>query len=276
MTRTLTGIFIVVLFLGGIFLHPITFFLVQIVVMTGSLYEYYNIVESETVKPDRITGLLSGVAMYGISSSVAAGSASPAWYLLLVLPVIGVMVTELYKNRIKPFDSIAHTFGGLIYIALPWSLVPFMSFNSDSISTLLGHSIDGFSPGAMIGLVILLWANDTGAYLVGITFGRHRLFERISPKKSWEGFFGGFIAALGVAFPVAVWIGITSLGGWIIIAILVSVGGTFGDLIESMLKRSAGVKDSGSIMPGHGGFLDRFDSVLVAWPLMFLFLTFFG
>jgi len=275
-TRTLTGIFIVIIFLGGICLHPVTFFLVQLVVMSGSLYEYYRIVESNDVKPHTVTGILTGIVMYGVSAAVGSGNSSPTWFLLLILPITGMMITELYRNRKKPFDSLAHTFSGLIYIALPWSLVPIMSFDTDSIGTILGNSIEGFSPGAMIGLIVLLWANDTGAYLVGITLGKHRLFERISPKKSWEGFFGGMAAAVGAAFLIDGWLAITSLEGWIILALLVSIGGTFGDLVESMLKRSAGVKDSGSIMPGHGGFLDRFDSVLIAWPMMFLFITFFG
>jgi phosphatidate cytidylyltransferase len=106
--------------------------------------------------------------------------------------------------------------------------------------------------------------------------GKHKLFKRVSPKKSWEGFFGGVVATLAVAWAISGWIDITGITGWMIIAVLISVGGTFGDLVESMLKRSAGAKDSGSIFPGHGGFLDRFDSVLFAWPLMYLFITFFG
>jgi len=276
LTRTLTGIFIVVLFMGGISLHPVTFFMVQLVVMTGSLYEYYRIVENDKVRVFKITGLMTSVLMYLISSAVASGYASPAFFILLILPVMGTMIAEMYRNSSRPFDSIAHTVAGLIYVAIPWSLVPFMSFNTESVGTLLTHSIEGFSPGVLIGLIILLWANDIGAYLVGITLGRHRLFERISPKKSWEGFFGGLASAVGAAFIVDGWIGITTLQGWIIISILVSIGGTYGDLVESMLKRSAGVKDSGSIMPGHGGFLDRFDSILFALPLIFLFLTFFG
>jgi len=275
-TRTLTGIFIVVIFLGGIILHPVTFFLVQLIVMAGSLFEYYRMVENGELRPYKTTGIITGIIMYVVSSAGASGAASAEWFLVLILPVTGIMISELYGNSSRPFDSIAHTLTGLVYIALPWSLIPFMSFNTDSIGTMLNHSIEGFSPGALIGMVALLWANDTGAYLVGVTIGRHRLFERISPKKSWEGFFGGLAASVGVAFLVDGWLAITSLQGWIIVAILVSVGGTFGDLVESMLKRSMGIKDSGSIMPGHGGFLDRFDSILFAWPLMFLFITFFG
>lgn len=118
--------------------------------------------------------------------------------------------------------------------------------------------------------------NDSGAYLAGTAFGRHRLMERISPKKSWEGFFGGAIPALIVAMFLSRWLGVIDLWEWIIVSVIVSIAGTYGDLAESMLKRSIGVKDSGTIMPGHGGFLDRFDSALISFPLVFLFISLFG
>lgn len=275
-TRTLTGIFIVIIVLGGIILHPVSFFLVQLLIMSGSLYEFYRLVGSDRIKPYSYAGIATGVGLYGISAAVASGASGPGLYLLCIPAGLAMMVAELYRKDEFPFDSISYTFAGIIYIALPWSLVPYTSFGSDSIATLMNHNIDGFSPGAVLALFMLLWANDSGAYLVGVSIGRHRLFERISPKKSWEGFFGGMLSTVAVAWAISGWIGLTDLRGWIIIALIVSIGATFGDLVESMLKRSFGVKDSGSIMPGHGGFLDRFDSLLFAWPLMFLFLTFFG
>ncbi len=133
-----------------------------------------------------------------------------------------------------------------------------------------------FSPGIIIGFLLLLWANDTGAYLTGITLGRHRLMERISPKKSWEGFFGGLVISVVAAWLLSGWLGVVGTSGWIIISIIISIAGTYGDLTESMLKRSMGVKDSGSVMPGHGGFLDRFDSALISFPLVYLFISIFG
>jgi phosphatidate cytidylyltransferase len=115
-----------------------------------------------------------------------------------------------------------------------------------------------------------------GAYLIGVTLGKNRLFERISPKKSWEGFIGGVILAAAVSWLLSGWLGVVSPVKWIIISLIVSITGTLGDLVESMLKRSAGIKDSGNIMPGHGGFLDRFDSAVMSFPLVFLFISFFG
>ncbi|MEZ5011263.1 MAG: phosphatidate cytidylyltransferase [Bacteroidales bacterium] len=276
LTRSLTGVFIVLIVAGGTLLHPVTFFLVQLVILTGSMYEYYRLIENESVRPFKIAGILTAVAIYILSAAVASGSVSAGWYLLLAPVIPALMIAQLFRGNDRPVESIAHTILALGYIAIPWAMVPFASFGNESIGAIIPGDISGFTPGPLMALFILLWSNDTGAYLVGISFGKHRLFERISPKKSWEGFFGGVLLTVVAAWLISPFFGITSTAGWIVIALLVSVAGTFGDLVESMIKRSAGVKDSGSIMPGHGGFLDRFDSVLFAWPMVFLFITFFG
>ncbi|MFZ2287202.1 MAG: phosphatidate cytidylyltransferase, partial [Bacteroidales bacterium] len=180
---------------------------------------------------------------------------------------------ELFRNAGRPFDSLAHTFFSILYTAVPFSMFPFSAFNHTGLEPLLQMEGIQFSPGILIGFFLLLWTNDTGAYLVGSLMGKHRLFERISPKKSWEGFFGGMLLTLLVARLISGWLGVADTTGWMIIAFIVSVAGTLGDLLESMLKRSLGLKDSGTIMPGHGGFLDRFDSVVVAFPLVYLYLA---
>jgi len=201
----------------------------------------------------------------------------PARYFLLMLPVtLLVMIIELYRKEEKPFDSLAHTFFAVIYIAIPFSMFPFSAFSKTGLSSLLPHGSMLFSPGLVVGFFLILWANDTGAYITGVLLGHHRLMERISPKKSWEGFFGGAIVAVLAAWLLSQWLGVVGNTGWIIIAVIISCAGTFGDLIESMLKRSMGVKDSGTIMPGHGGFLDRFDSAVLSFPVVFLFISLFG
>jgi phosphatidate cytidylyltransferase len=126
-----------------------------------------------------------------------------------------------------------------------------------------------------MGFLIILWSNDTGAYLSGRALGRTKLFERISPNKTWEGFIGGVLLAMGVAFGLSYWFGTLTKLEWVMIAAIIGIFGTLGDLVESMLKRSLGIKDSGSILPGHGGFLDRFDGLLIAAPLVYILLTLF-
>lgn len=222
------------------------------------------------------SGIITGSVVYILSTLIASGLLEYRFFLL-IFPFISVlMVTELYRKQESPFGSLAHTLFGLIYTVLPFSLFPFAAFSHNGINPLISCERIVFSPGIIIGFFILVWINDTGAYLTGITLGKHRLMERISPKKSWEGFMGGTLLTILVAWLLAGWLGVLDKGGWIIAAVIVTLSGTYGDLIESMLKRSTGIKDSGIILPGHGGFLDRFDSTLISFPLLFLFISFFG
>jgi len=276
LTRTITGVFIVVFIYGGFWLHPVSFILTGLVIAAGCQYEYYRLIKTTGTRPQVIAGMVTGISAYSIAVLVAAGIISYIYFLLLPLPVLFMLVAELYRKQTKPFDSLAHTFLPLLYITLPLSLVPFSAFSHPGIDTLLNHGDYIFSPGIMLGFLALLWINDTGAYLAGITFGKHQLLERISPKKTWEGFAGGLLLTLALSFLLEHWPGVTGKVQWMIVAVIVSVSGTLGDLTESMLKRSLGIKDSGNIMPGHGGFLDRFDSILISFPLVFIYFTLFG
>ena len=262
--------------LGGFWLHPVSFFLAGLIILAGAQYEYYIIIRNTGARPQLIPGMITGISAYVISTLIASGRIPRNYFLILVPMMLVIMVVELYRKQEKPFDSLAHTFFSVLYIALPFSMLPFSAFSRTGLETLLPHNLQMFSPGIIIGFFLLLWANDTGAYLAGSSFGRHKLFERISPKKSWEGFFGGVITSVAAAWFLSGWLGVVDRKHWIIIALIVSVAGTYGDLVESMLKRSTGVKDSGSIMPGHGGFLDRFDSAIISFPLVYLFISLFG
>jgi phosphatidate cytidylyltransferase len=223
-----------------------------------------------------IPGMIPGIAAYILATLVASGLLGFRFLLLLIPLIALIMIMELYRRQEKPFDSLAHTVFCIIYTALPFSLLPFSAFGREGINPIIPYEGNVFSPGIVIGFFILLWVNDTGAYIAGITLGKHRLLERISPKKSWEGFAGGVIFSVLSALLLSGLFGVLDTREWVIVALIVAVSGTFGDLIESMLKRSTGIKDSGTIMPGHGGFMDRFDSTLLSFPLVFLFIVFFG
>lgn len=274
--RTFTGIFIVIFVLGGFLLDPISFLITGIVLMAGTQYEYYKMIKNTGINPQIISGMITGIAIYILSVLIASGFISQQWFLILIPGVIAIMIIELYRKEEKPFDSLAHTFLPVIYTAIPFSLFPFSAFGHNGLEPLLSHGILVFSPGIVIGFFILLWINDSGAYLAGVTLGKHRLMERISPKKSWEGFAGGLILTAAGAWLLSGWLGVVDRKSWLIISLIISIAGTYGDLIESMLKRSTGVKDSGNIMPGHGGFLDRFDSTIISFPLVYLYITLFG
>jgi len=275
-TRTLTAVWIVIFILGGFWLHPVSFFITGLILLAGAQYEYYTMVKTTGARPQMITGIISGCSLYIVSTLVAAGWAGEEYFLVMIPLALVTMIAELFRKQEKPFDSLAHTFFAIIYIAVPFSMFPFSAFSRTGFSSLITHPDIIFSPGIIVGFLLLLWANDTGAYLTGVTVGRHRLMERISPKKSWEGFFGGMITALLAAWLLSGWLGILDRIGWIIVSLIISIVGTLGDLIESMLKRSTGLKDSGSIMPGHGGFLDRFDSAIISFPPVYLFISLFG
>jgi phosphatidate cytidylyltransferase len=279
--RTFTAFWIVIFVLGGFWLHPVSFFLTGLILLAGTQYEYYLMIRSTGVNPQMVSGMITGLSAYILSTLIALGIVPFSSFLILIPVMAVIMVIELYRKQEKPFDSLAHTFFSVIYTAVPFSMFPFAAFSQpdsyqSGLGSILSHSSIEFSPAIIIGYFILIWAFDSGAYIIGASFGKHRLMERVSPKKSWEGFFGGMIIAALIAWLFSGWLGITDTKSWIVVSVIVSIAGTYGDLIESMLKRSIGVKDSGTIMPGHGGFLDRFDSVIISFPLVYLYISLFG
>ena len=181
-------------------------------------------------------------------------------YMLLLVPTI--FVCEMVRNLPNPLVNVATTFAGVMYAALPLSLLIF-------VPLLLGGGV--WNPLIMLGYMLVVWANDVFAYLVGCSIGRHRMCERISPKKSWEGFVGGVVGAVAVGVGVARLLD-ANLYLWGGMAALVAVTGVAGDFVESMFKRSVGMKDSGAMLPGHGGWLDRFDALLISTPFVIAYL----
>jgi phosphatidate cytidylyltransferase len=182
--------------------------------------------------------------------------------VIAIVPV-SFLIAGLYIQK-DPVGKIFSLFAGFFYIALPLAMTNILVFPAVN-AHYYTHRI-------FLGLLILIWINDTGAYVSGMLFGKHRLFPRISPKKSWEGFAGGTVFTLISAFFMTRLMGILNQTDWIILAVVVSVFGVYGDLAESLIKRNAKVKDSGTIIPGHGGILDRFDSMLFVVPVSVIYL----
>jgi len=235
-------------------------------ILVGSLFEFYRLSLKARVRPQMFLGVALGLLLFICTYLHASGSVDlPIMFYAFIPLSMGVFVVELYRNHSRPFTNIAYTLLGIIYIAGPLALMNYIAFTP---------SIGGadYDYQLVMGFFFLLWANDTGAYLVGMSIGKHRLFPRISPKKSWEGFFGGIATCMGIGALLSLLFNNLPIHVWIAIALFISISGVFGDLIESMYKRSLQVKDSGNIMPGHGGFLDRFDAVFFASPIVFVYL----
>lgn len=262
-TRVVTAFFFTIVMLGSIFLGHYTFAAFYLLLSIIVLLEFYKLVRTAGIRPHRNIGIAVAGIIFLITIAYHFWQL-PTKYLMLAVPFVSaIFIAELYKKEKIPFANISYTFVGFVYVT-----VPFCFFYS------LGYLLNfyQYSYHLPLSFLLMLWANDTGAYLFGMKFGKRRLFERHSPKKSWEGFFGGVFTSLVVAFVIAQFFAEINHLVWAGMAVLISCFGTLGDLVESMLKRSLDAKDSGSFLPGHGGFLDRFDGLLIAAPVVYVYL----
>jgi len=265
--RTLWGILFVVILTGAILLGPYTFALLFLLLSFFILKEFYSLTVRSGYSPQIYPGLLTGIFLFILSFFLARHSIAPKSLIVLLPIIFSFPVYELFRKKKSPIANIAITGFGILYVSVPFSILNFFVF-----SGLPGNT--SYNYGLLISIFVFIWVNDSGAYLFGVKYGRHRLFERISPKKSWEGFLGGLITSIIAAWIMSVVFSQFSFSSMVVIAIVTVVAGTLGDLVESMIKRSVGVKDSGRFMPGHGGLLDRFDSLLLASPVIFFILQF--
>lgn len=267
--RAITGVLFVAIITGCILYAPLAFGTLFIIASALTIREFGHLVnQGEEVSINKTITMLGGaylfLAMMGFCID-ATGSNIFIPYLLLL---IYLMVSELYLKKRNPVLNWAFSMLSQLYIALPFALLNVLAFHNDADAT---TSIS-YNPILPLSVFIFLWLNDTGAYCFGSLFGKHRLFERISPKKSWEGSVGGGIVAIASAFVLGHFFPVMPMLEWAGLALTVVVFGTWGDLTESLLKRQLQIKDSGSILPGHGGMLDRFDSALMAIPAAVVYL----
>lgn len=260
--RIITGVLGAAAIITGLCLSEWAFFAIFFIICFFTLREFYQVIAADGVTAETIPGMFIGAFIFVVSFLIARGESNPALYLL-VFPLISlVFVLKLYKKgERRPFTNIAFTILGLLYIAVPLSLVNFIAYEEGRYNFEI-----------VLGMLLMLWATDTGAYFAGTYLGKTKLFPRVSPKKTWEGFAGGAILSLVFAFGLSRYFFSIDVIDWFAICTLLIIFGTFGDLVESLLKRSIEIKDSGSVLPGHGGFLDRFDSLLIAVPFIVAYL----
>ena len=271
--RAITGVFFVTAMVLGI-LHPHALIVLFALITGLSIWEYTGLVNNiKGVKVNRFISTIIGVyfflAVAGLRLTPVEGFVV---FVPYILSILYLLISELYLKNENPINSWAYTMLGQMYIVMPFSMINVLAFQQVQPGQV---TFDYLLP---LSIFIFLWTNDTGAYLCGSLLGKHKLFPRISPKKSWEGSIGGGILVLIVAGVIGYFanIGATphmlSIPGWVGLGLVVVFFGTWGDLVESLLKRTLGVKDSGNILPGHGGMLDRFDSSLLAIPAAVVYL----
>ena len=270
--RTITGAIFVAAVVAS-FLRPEAMVLLFSVVTGLTVWEFTGLVnERPAVTVNRFISTVAAVyfffSMTYFCSDLYGGSAKSVVFIPYLVTVVYLLVAELYAKQADPINNWAYTMLSQMCIALPFSLlnVPAFTATPDGqvrFNTLLPLSV-----------FVFLWINDTGAYCVGSLLGRHKLFPRVSPGKSWEGSVGGAVFVLAAAYAVSYYLDGTMLTmpQWLGLGLVVVIFGTWGDLVESLFKRTLGIKDSGSILPGHGGMLDRFDSSLLAIPAAVVYL----
>lgn len=271
--RTLSGAVLLLVILGALYIGYYGYLALLFLITMSGVWEFYNLSKAKEYEPQRGTGILLSLFIYLAGAFLGLsfvdnlsddGLVLSAFALCGVVLLVGVVLSaEVFRNRTSPIVNVATTLAGALYVALPMALmavVPLFLVGGGEWKALY-----------FLFYLFLVWGNDVFAYLAGVTMGRHKMCERLSPKKSWEGFAGGVLGSLAVG-ALGAYVLSESYVVWLGLALVVSLSSVVGDLVESMFKRDAGVKDSGNIMPGHGGILDRFDAFILSAPFAFIYL----
>lgn len=270
--RTITGIIFVAAIVAS-FLRPEAMVLLFSIVTGLTIWEFTGLVnEREDVTVNRFISTVAGVyfffAMTYFCSDLYGGAAKSVVFIPYLVTIVYLLVAELYLKQPDPIQDWAYTMLAQMYIALPFSLLNVLAFTATNNGLVMFNTLLPLS------IFVFLWVNDSGAYCIGSLLGRHKLFPRISPGKSWEGSIGGAVFVLAAAYAISYFLdgSMLTMPQWMGLGLVVVVFGTWGDLVESLFKRTLGIKDSGNILPGHGGMLDRFDSSLLAIPAAVVYL----
>lgn len=274
-TRTITGIAFVAIMIVGICYRGDVMVGLFAFITGMTIWEFSGLVNAtEDVDINRFITTAAGVYFFLAMAGFCSGLMPSAVFIPYLVTIVYLFISELYLKKKNPLHNWAYTMFSQMYIALPLAMINLLGFHGDGTMT---PTYDWLLP---MSIFAFLWINDTGAYCSGSLFGRHKLFPRVSPGKSWEGSIGGGLLVLAAAAAVGYLnlhdsmehVTALTIPQWMGLGLVVVVFGTWGDLVESLFKRTIGVKDSGNILPGHGGMLDRFDSSLMAMPAAVIYL----
>lgn len=265
--RTLAGIGFVAIMLAALLTNKFVFGIVMLLSLVVMMREFLHMTCGSEYRYSQILSIFAGVTLFVLTYLFKGFNFPGRLVILAFIPVFVVMINSLYVKDKSRFDKFANLYTAILYIAVPWSVFNFAVFNGNG----------DFNGKLLLAFFAIVWGSDVGAYLFGITLGQKygkKLFPSISPKKSWIGFWGGMLMAIAVAM-ILHYAGLMpfTLLHCVFLAVLLDVAGVYGDLIESQWKRHYNVKDSGNLIPGHGGLLDRFDSALIAIPIGVIYLV---
>ncbi len=260
--RTIFGLLFVASVIGAMLYGKETFFLAFLFLLIFGLREFYTIAKMSGANPVSWLGIFMGVSLFAVGFAYSFYGAS-YWLFFFLLELLLVLIVETFRKSETTVANLSSLFGGLVYVAVPLTLVQYLFFKT-------------YNPYLVLSIFFIIWCNDTGAFVFGSLLGKHKLAPSISPNKTWEGAIGGLICGVLLCYFLSekfLPFGLLERMG---LAVLVVIFGTLGDLFQSKLKRSVNLKDSGSVIPGHGGILDRIDSMLFAFPIVFIYLGILG
>ena len=267
--RAVTGVLFVTVLVGCILYSPFSFGILFTIISALSVHEFARLInQNGEISLNKIITSLGGAYLFlALMSFCTQQSVGARIFLPYLALLLYLMITELYLKKKNPTGNWAYSMLSQLYVALPFALLNVLAFqNSPETGSVT------YNPILPLSIFVFIWLSDTGAYCVGSLIGKHRLFERISPKKSWEGSIGGGAFSIASSLAFAHFFPFMSWWQWAGLATVIVIFGTWGDLTESLMKRQLGIKDSGNILPGHGGMLDRFDSALMAIPAAVVYL----